>query len=100
MEAKEVSVNGYLLTETHLKVVFDDIGLPKHMVNGLYLYLTYKIPPGSFMLAVLSNDLMDAVRCADHLNRHCLFGYADLMYNHLPPKCFGSKEKVTTWLKG
>jgi hypothetical protein len=100
MEAKEVSVDGMVLTKERLNMLFNANHMPEHMEEGLYLYLTYRIPPGSFMLAVLSNDLIGAAQQADHINKNALFKWANFMYNFLPGKCYGSKENVQNWLKG
>lgn len=100
MEAKEVSVDGIILTKERLNSLFIANHMPEHMEEGLYLYLTYRIPPGSFMLSVLSNQLVEAAQRADHINRNSLFKWANFMYNFLPSACYGSPEKVAAWLKG
>ncbi|KKM04797.1 hypothetical protein LCGC14_1760650 [marine sediment metagenome] len=73
--------------------------LPGHMRDGMRLYIENRIPPGSFLMAVLSNDLMDACCRADDINRHRLFDFCMWLYNHAPPACFGSRENVAAWLR-
>jgi len=72
--------------------------LPKHMREGMKRYIEDRRPTGSFLTAVLSNDLMNTLRCADDINRHCLFNYAMWLHNYAPPECYGSPEKVRAWL--
>jgi hypothetical protein len=57
------------------------------------------VPTGSFLQAVLSNDLMDAVGRADdtsllNLHRICMH-----VYNELPSDCWGSREKVKAFIE-
>ena len=75
-------------------------GVPDYMADGLHLYLIHRIPPGSFMMAVLSNDLMMAVAQADENNARCLKQWAQLLYCELPPLSFGSPERIKAWLQG
>ena len=46
--------------------------VPAHMVDGLVLYVEDGIPPGSFLLAVLENNLAGAAALADEINKLCL----------------------------
>lgn len=73
--------------------------LPDYMRDGMRLYLEHGIEPGSFLTAVLSNDLMAAAGAADSKNRHLLFGYAQWLYNHAPHGSFGSRESVKAWIE-
>lgn len=73
--------------------------IPLHMQDGLALWINYGIPPGSFLMAVLENNLMEAFRSADQINRHHLFQYANFLYNFAPSSCHGSPEKVRDWAK-
>ena len=100
MEANEVTVNGMLLTKERLNLLFTANHMPEHMEEGLYLYLTYRVKPGSFMLAILCNDLIGAAEKADSINRAALFKWAKFLCNFLPTACYGNEEKVTNWLKG
>ena len=44
--------------------------IPDYMRGGLRRYLAHGIEPGSFLSAVLRNDLIDACGRADDTNRH------------------------------
>lgn len=72
--------------------------IPSHMHGGLRRYLDDKIAPGGFMMAVLENNLKEAVGRADHMNLRALPEYVSFLYNYAPRNCWGSPEKVATWL--
>lgn len=82
------------------QIEFDTFRIPDNMVEGLELYINHRIKPGSFMSAVLANDLIEAVGRADHRNIKNIPAYVHFLYNFAPPECFGSYEKVAAWLEG
>lgn len=67
--------------------------------DALNRYVHDKIETGSFLRAVLENDLFSAAGRADHINRYRLFEICSYIYNELPAGCFGSPEKVKRWLE-
>lgn len=71
--------------------------LPQHMCDEMQRYIDHGIMPGSFLTAVLSNDLMGALGRADEINIHALPNYGRFLYNHAPCGCFGSAELVRAW---
>lgn len=71
--------------------------LPPHMQAGMRRYIEHGIEPGSFLFAVLSNDLMGAMGKADDVNLYALPDYGRFLYNNAPANCFGSKENVIAW---
>lgn len=73
-------------------------GIPAHMYGGMKRYILHGIPPGSFLTAVLSNDLMGALGKADEDNRVALHAYGMFLYNDAPSPCHGSPEKVRAWI--
>jgi len=72
--------------------------LPAHMRDGMRRYIENGIPAGSFQTAVLSNDLMEAFRRADDVNRLAMLDYAMFLANEAPCGCFGSPEHVKDWI--
>lgn len=72
--------------------------LPDYMRGGMRRYMEQRIPPGHFLTAVLSNDLMEACRRADDVNRYRLFDYCSWLYSYAPVGSFGSAENVRHWL--
>lgn len=80
-------------------MTIDYSSLPLHMQDGMRLYVEHGIQPGSFLTAVLSNDLMRALGRADDINLHALPAYGRFLYNDAPSWCFGSPEKVEAWIE-
>ena len=74
-----------------------EYGIPDYMIDGLQRYIDHGIQPGSFLSAVLSNDLREAVGRADDTNIHCLPAYIRWLYNEAPAMCWGSPEAVDSW---
>lgn len=74
--------------------------IPAYMRYGVKMYIEQRIQGGSFLHAVLCNDLMRAASAADDINRHKLFDYILWLHNYAPPACYGDREKVRAWLDG
>jgi hypothetical protein len=75
-----------------------EIGID-HLVPGLQRYLSDHIETGSFLRAVLSNDLCEA--CARAADLNTLLSLPLLvvyLQKNLPEQCWGSPEKVEAWL--
>ncbi len=73
--------------------------IPEHMRAGMERYMEQGVNPGSFLTAVLSNDLVVAALCADSINRPRLHDYCMWLYNYAPSGSFGSPEAVNNWIK-
>lgn len=71
--------------------------LPDYMIDGMVRYIVHGIPPGGFLTAVLSNDLMGALQKGDDVNQHALPAYGRFLHNYAPIGCFGSPERVAEW---
>jgi hypothetical protein len=74
--------------------------IPDYMREGIVRYIVYHIECGSFLDALLSNDLRAACEYADETNRHLIWDYCNFLYNCAPASCWGSPEKVRRWLAG
>ena len=72
--------------------------LPEHMQDGARLYIENRIPPGSFMTAVLENNLVEAAARADSINKHALLDWAQWLYSECPSIAWGSPAAVDRWL--
>lgn len=68
------------------------------VIDSLKRYVDQRIPPGSFLQAVLENDLMMAFGRADEDNSSNLFHICSYVYSQLPSRCHGSPETVKQWL--
>ena len=73
--------------------------IPEHMHNVLKLYIERGVPPGSFMSAVICNDLSGAMGRADHINQHRIFDIVKWFYNYAPIDCWGNEDKYHGWLE-
>lgn len=73
--------------------------VPEHLHGGLARYLVHRIRPGSFLTAVLENDLKMAVAKADSTSRRALPELVDFLYQLAPRKSWGSVEAVEAWVK-
>jgi hypothetical protein len=67
------------------------------MQGGLRRYIEHGISPGSFLTAVLSNDLRGAFECADDENRQIIEWYVRFLYNYAPSGCWGSRARFDVW---
>jgi hypothetical protein len=74
-------------------------GVPEHDIDALWLYFNDGIEPGSFLCAVLENNLMESMGRADMENRLCLFKICQFIYMYMPSVSHGSREKVISWMK-
>ena len=74
-------------------------GIPDHMWGGVERYLFDRIPPGSFLMAVLENNLFEAFARADQKNVRTMRAWIHLIYNEFPISSFGSPETVQGWLE-
>jgi hypothetical protein len=70
---------------------------PRRVQSSLEAYVR-GLPPGSFVRAVLSNDLNEAIARADDVNIHALPHIVAYVREHLPAVAWGSSEKVNRWL--
>jgi hypothetical protein len=82
----------------HLHQRLDESGVPRSLHAGLTEYIAARRPVGSFLTAVLSNDLQDAVIHADPMNRRLLPEIVLFLVHYVPGTCWGSPETVARWL--
>jgi hypothetical protein len=75
-----------------------EMDIPVHMINSLVEYIMVGRPVGHFLTAVLSNDLKEACNRADEENQKRLYEYVAFLYNYTPTTCWGSPDKVITWM--
>lgn len=73
--------------------------IPRDTKTGIDRYVDHGVPTGSFLRAVLSNDLFEAVAKADYHNKLALVDLCDYIYNFTPNVCHGSPEEVAAWIK-
>ena len=73
--------------------------LPPALARSMKDYVMNGAPPGggSFMEAVLSNNLKESFGRADDRNRAALFDTVSWCYRHLPAEAWGFLEKIQEW---
>lgn len=71
--------------------------IPQYTKNAIDKWVSKGIRPGSFVEAVLSNDLMGAFAKADDTNMYYMLDIIRYVYNEIPADCQGSKEKFKAW---
>jgi hypothetical protein len=72
--------------------------IPAHMRVSICRYILQRCPVGSFLEAVITNDLSGAVFGADDTNLILLKPYLMWFYNIAPMGCHASKENYKNWL--
>lgn len=72
-------------------------GVPMHLRRGLALYFSAGILPGSFLQAVLCNNLREAWLRGDPIARRDLFCIVDFLHSWAPIDSWGSRDKVLAW---
>lgn len=70
------------------------------LLGALERYLNHGIMPGSFLTAVLENNLCEAFSRADHINEKNMKNIMGYIYNRIPLNAWGSREKVEKYLMG
>jgi len=77
----------------------DKYDIPPMTREALIAYVLTGRPVGSFLQAVLSNNLFGAVSQADQNNQEHLIELVRAIYNNAPMDCCGSEEKIEKWRK-
>lgn len=78
---------------------FEGSAIPAYMHGAITRYVEHRIPPGSFLTAIICNDLREAVARADDENSRCIPAYVRWFYNNAPCGCWGSPAKYQAWLR-
>lgn len=68
--------------------------VPEDLRPALQRYIEHGIPPGSFLEAVLTNNLMESFARADQCNRNRLFDIVKFLCNEVPILVWGSRENL------
>lgn len=73
--------------------------IPELTIESLRLYREHRCRPGDFLTAVLCNDLFEAFGRADDENAAAMRQICKYIYNEVPSRCWGSRERVAAWLE-
>ena len=75
--------------------------IPEHMHEAVLWWIEKGEPHpellGSFMRAVLTNDLMGSFAHADLFNRLRMYDWTVFLYNFAPAPCHGSEANLLAW---
>lgn len=72
--------------------------IPDHMQDSINRYIKDHTPVGSFLQAVIENNLMEAVARADDENLRNLPAFVSFFYNLAPTDCWKSPENYKNWI--
>lgn len=72
--------------------------IPPLILDGLRRYAETGTPVGSFLEAVIANDLQMAVGRADHNSLAALHSIVSYVYNEFPSTCHGSYKVYRGWI--
>ena len=72
---------------------------PNNSGESFKLFVEEGVPTGSFLEALLSNNLSSACSRADHVNRRIIYEYVYFMWEELPSAAWGSPERYKDWLQ-
>ncbi len=72
--------------------------IPDNLHDGIMRYIAHGIQPGSFLTAVMANDLTESFARADMHSRATLFFIVEWLYQHCPITARGSNEAVRAWI--
>lgn len=89
--ADESTAMAYLVAQ------HDYARVPDHLRPGIEAWIREAREPGQFLLAVLRNDLHEAIARADHLSLYALPVVVAWLANRAPSRCWGSLENVEAW---
>lgn len=83
-----------------IEAFFDtDTFVPENLRPGLKRYIEDGVPVGSFLEAVLCNDLYKAVFKVDPITFLHLVTVVRWLWNFAPMDCHGSDAKVRGWIE-
>jgi len=78
--------------------ILSETRIPQETKDSINLYVTKRIHPGNFLMAVFENNLISAVARGDNENLLALPAIVIYLTCHVPVMCYGNKNKVESWL--
>lgn len=73
--------------------------IPDSCLDALIRYIIRGDPLGSFLEAIIRNDLVESAARADMENIQILHVYASFLFNFAPGTSWGSKDAIDKWRK-
>ena len=93
---RRITEHGCELSERDIEML--ETLVPENLRGALRRYIEFRIPPGDFLRAVLSNDLFEAVGRADMASLAALPNLVIWLHNYTPSGCHGSPAAFAYWL--
>jgi len=84
-------------SQYYTSTVGGEVMMPRDTKQQIDLYVDRGVPVGSFLYAVLSNDLMETFLKADAHNKVSLQLICEYVQHFTPALCHGSPERVAKW---
>lgn len=78
---------------------FNGYNIPERIQRALHNYIHNRIRPNTFLIAVLSNDLYNAIKKSTNEEYLALTQICNWVYRNAPMICWGDEETVKNWLK-
>lgn len=82
-----------------LRLDYNYHDVPDHTAEALENYFFHGYEPGSFVYAVLTNDLIGACTRCDHINRENIVNIVKWLLQRAPAGSWGSDHRVLNWVK-
>lgn len=76
-----------------------ECGVPEYMHGAILRFYNDGLHPGSFLAAVINNDLRGAIAKADETNMYKLPNYIRWFYNYAPGGSWGRPNAVEEYIK-
>jgi hypothetical protein len=73
-------------------------GVPVHLIDGIIRYIVHGIEPGSCLVAIFANDLMEAFGRADQYTAAGMGQICTFIYSYAPSASHGSYKRVGDWM--
>lgn len=67
------------------------------LAGGVQRWIEHGIPPGHFLSAIISNDLLEAFRRADDSTASAMKSIVIWFYRFAPCGCWGSPTALSEW---
>jgi hypothetical protein len=77
---------------------FFGMTLDEEIIESIRFYVKSGLEPGSFLTAVICNDLKEACARADRENIRRLPAIVAYFYNETPSPCWGSRARMDAWM--
>ena len=89
-----------MIQDYTVEQLVEKYNVPEIIAQSIKDYVEGRLPVGSFLQAVICNNLFDAINRADDESASCLQGIVRIFYNQTPTACWGSVKRYNDWLIG